>query len=381
VAYLQRYDRKGNISRAINTLEPAVRQDSANTTLHAVLAEAYVRKSSETGDTIWLQKAAESGRNAVVANDNLAVAHVALGMALAENGQNQQAVAELERARDLDPLSGPAHLALAKVRFAQGQLKEAEQLHEKAVQLSPGEWAPITWLGIFYYRTARYAEAVNAWRNALQLSPDNVIIMRNLGPGYYVTGQYAEAAATFQRALELDPTAVSTWANLGTARYFEGRYAEAAGAMEKAVQLVPNNYLYWGNLGDGYRWAPGLRSKAAAAYSNAIRLAREKLALELNDTAVRSSLAVYLAKAGDTAGALSEVAQIERTRANSPGTIYKTALVYELAQDRGKALEALARAIQAGYSMSEVVNEPELAALRSDPNYHRIANPSTTVQN
>jgi serine/threonine-protein kinase len=294
-------------------------------------------------------------------------------MALAANGQNEQAAVELERARDLDPLSSAAYVTLAQVRFAQGRIQESEQLHEKAVQLSPGDWWPITWLGIFYYRTARYDEAVTSWRNALALSTDNVTILRNLGPGYYATSKYEEAAGTFQRALELDPTAVSTWANLGTARYFQGRYADAAAAMEKAVELAPSNYLYWGNLGDGYRWAPGLRYKAAAAYANASRLAREKLALDLNDTAVRSSLAVYMAKAGDTAAALSEVAQVERTRSNSPGAIFKTALVYELAQDRGKALAALEAAVRAGYSMAEVVNEPELAALRSDPNYRRIA--------
>ena len=147
---------------------------------------------------------------------------------------------------------------------------------------------------------------------------------------------------------------------------------EAAGALEKAVQLAPNNYLYWGNLGDAYRWVPGLRNKATAVYANAIRLVRERLALDLNDTAVRGSLAVYLAKAGDTASALSEVAQIDRTPSNSPGSVFKTALVYELGRDRGKALDALGRAMRAGYSRSEVDNELELADLRSDPRYREV---------
>ena len=44
-----------------------------------------------------------------------------------------------------------------------------------------------------------------------------------------------------------------------------------------------------------------------------------------------------------------------------------------MAHDRDKALAALGRAIRAGYSMHEVANEPELAALRSDPRYAGIA--------
>ena len=371
-AYLQRYDLKGNVDRAIEALLPAVTQDPSNAALHAVLAEGYLLKYPETGDRAWLQKAAESARQGVAANGDLAAAHVAQGMTLAENGQNEQAATELERAVDLDPLSSPARLALAKVRFAQGQVKEAEQLHLEAARLAPGDWIVTNWLGVFYYRTARYSDAVGTWRKALDLSTDNVVVLRNLGPGYYASGDYGQAAAAFQRALELDPTSVPTWANLGTARYFEGRYAEAAGALEKAVQLAPNNYLYWGNLGDAYRWAPGSRNKATAVYANAIRLVREKLALDLNDTAVRGSLAVYLAKAGDTASALSEVAQIDRTPSNSPGSVFKTALVYELGRDRGKALDALGRAMRAGYSRSEVDNEPEFADLRSDPRYREV---------
>jgi hypothetical protein len=96
----------------------------------------------------------------------------------------------------------------------------------------------------------------------------------------------------------------------------------------------------------------------------------------LNDTAVRSSLASYLAKGGDTASALAEVAQIDRTPSNSPATLFKTALVYELAHDRDKALDALGRALKAGYARSEIDNEPELAALRSDPRYRAVVGPS-----
>jgi len=55
-----------------------------------------------------------------------------------------------------------------------------------------------------------------------------------------------------------------------------------------------------------------------------------------------------------------------------PGSVFKTVLVCELGRDRGKALDALGRAMQAGYSRSEVDNESELADLRSDPRYRYV---------
>ncbi len=372
-AYLQRHDRRGNVDQAIDTLQTALRQHPESAALHSALAEAYFWKYSETADKKWRQMATESGQRAVAANDDLAAAHVALGMALAASGQNDQAVNQLERARDLDPLSGMAYLALAKIRFAQVHMQEAEQLYQKAVQLSPDDWTPLSELGVFYFRNAaRYDDALAVWRRVLQLTPDNVRILGNLMAAYHSKGEYAEAANAAQRALELDPNA-STWANLGTQRYFQRNYADAVKAMEKAVELDPKSYLWWGNLGDAYRWAPGMRSKAGGAYAKAIPLAREKLGVSPNDAVVRSRLALYLAKAGQAAGALAEVGIVEKAPGNDPGTVFKTAVVYELTQHRERALAALKLAIDSGYSMHEVENEPELAALRSDDRYGRLA--------
>jgi tetratricopeptide (TPR) repeat protein len=370
-AYLQRYDRKGNVDRAIAALEPSLQREGSNAALHAALAEAYVRKYDETASKQWLQTAIASGRKAVAVNQDLAAGHVALAMALAANGQSDEAAAHFEEARDLNPLSGPAHVGLARLRSA----RVAEQLYLKAVQCSPGEWAPLHELAAFYQRDARYEESIATWKQALQLAPDNVPVMVYLAAGFHMNGQYAEAADTLQRALALDATNASGWANLGTARYFQQRYLDAVRATEKAVGLAPGRYMYWGNLGDIYRRAEGLENKAAGAYQKAIALVRERLAATPDDR-LRSSLAVYLAKGGDTAGALAELAQLRQIRPSDKGTLFKTALVYELAHDRDKALAALGRAIRAGYSMHEVANEPEFAALRSDPRFASIARAS-----
>jgi tetratricopeptide (TPR) repeat protein len=371
-AYLQRYDRKENIDRAIRLLESAVAREPSNAALRAALAEAYLLKYSSVGDRAWLQKASASARQAVNANDDLAAAHVALGKTLAENGQAEQAMTELQRALALEPLSSQAFVALGKLHLSQRQMKEAGESFQHAVQLAPGDWIPRTGLGVFYYRDARYGEAIDALLRAQALSADNVVILKNLGPAYYAAGRYADAASSWQRALELDATMVATLNNLGTARYFQGEYAAAASALRKAVALAPGNYLYWGNLGDAYRWADASRNQAHDAYEHAIRLAREKLGLNLKDTEIRSSLAVYLVKSGDTAMALAEVAQVERTPSNSPETLYNTAVVHELAHDREKALAALDRALKAGYAPDLVEHEPELNDLRSDLRYAQL---------
>ena len=133
--YLQRYDRKGNIDAAVAVLLPALRRNPSSAGLHACLSEAYRRKYIKTFDKEWLQKAIESGQRAVAANDFLEAGHIALGMALFENGQKEAAAKQFERAHARNPLSGPAHLGLAKLSSG----SDAEQLYLEAVQYS-GDW-------------------------------------------------------------------------------------------------------------------------------------------------------------------------------------------------------------------------------------------------
>ena len=370
VDLLERFDRKGNVDGAIALLEPISRQASAGGAVHAALAEAYVRKFNESKDRVWLPRAVDAGRMGVRTNGDLDLPHIALGMALAASGQKSEAEAEFQRARHLNPRSSAAYVGLARLNTG----AEAEKLFLRAIELSPKLWIPHNELAAFYYRALRYEDCVAAWREALRLAPDNVAVIRNLGAGLHAMGQYEEAAASLQQALASDETDASTWANLATARYFQGQFQDAARAAEKSVEYKPNYYLYWGNLGDADRWAEGRKAKAGPAYGNAVRLAREQQTLAPEDT-ISCRIADYLAKSGKTAEAIRELAQKRAAVESDKTCLFKAALVYELAGDRRAALASLGRAIAAGYSMHEIANEPELAALRSDTRYRQLLPP------
>lgn len=371
-AFLLRYDRKGNVDRAMATLTPVLERHPENAALRAALSEAYFRQYGLTADKSWLPKALTTAQEAVKANDDLGAAHVALAVALAASGKGDDARREFERARDLDPLSGDALLGLAKLRAASPDGEaEAQALFDKAAQLSTGDWRPLAEQAIFHYRKARYEQAIDLWKRALQLAPDNARHLVNVSAAYQMTNRYDEAADVLQRALAIDPIA-GTWTNLGTARFFQGRYGDAVKAMEKATELTPSYYLYWGNLGDVYRWAPGFTEKAGPAYTKAIQLVRERIASNPQDAAAKGSLAVYLAKNGDTASALKALTVLGPAVQKDPGLAFKAALVFELSHQRKQALDAVANAARAGYSPHEIATDPDLAALRQDAAYTRI---------
>ena len=91
------------------------------------------------------------------------------------------------------------------------------------------------------------------------------------------------------------------------------------------------------------------------------------------------SLATYLAKTGRRDEALSTLLDAYSAGARGNRIEPPVALVYELAGERAKAVEALGRALQGGYSQREIEAEPFFAALRKDPAYQTIVKQRSKV--
>ena len=375
-AHLVRQDRPESVARAIQLLEKAIQVDATYAPAYANLSEAYLRSYKASPDAQWLRQARDAADRALALNPDLAIGHLALGFVDLESGRADDSRRHLLRASELDPLNPFAHLGLAAGFSASRRDEEAEAALKRAIELGPTQWRTHTELGQFYYVRARYAQAIDAWDKARTLTPDNLIVLRNLGAAYYRARRYDEAASVLQRALEVRPSG-GTLANLGNIYFAQGRYSDAVGSFEKALELDANNYLYWGNLGDAYRWAPGRRPEAAAAYRRASELLREPVAAKPADAELRTRHALYLIKAGDRAAALRELAAVQDGKLTAQ-MLYRATVVHELAGDRTRALESLKRAIDAGYPASELSAEPELTALRADPRYHRLVSVKPT---
>src|SRR5260370_20553524 len=220
---------------------------------YGALAQAYLRKGTNSSHKDWLTRARHSARQAVGGNPELAAAHEILGEVLLESGETTAAKAEIERAVDLDPRNAGAYVSLANLN-AKSDPRRAAQLYRKAIELAQDEWMPLGRYGQFEYRSARYREAATLWEQAIRTAPGNVSLLKNLAAAYHMLNDEEKSASYLQQALDIEPSA-GIWNNLGTVRFFHGRYADAVPAFEKATQMDPGTYLDWGNLGAGYRRA------------------------------------------------------------------------------------------------------------------------------
>jgi len=363
--------RKGAVDKAIESFRQAVELDPEFAPAHAGLAAAYVQKYVYSPDEQWLRLARTAAAEAVAANDHLAAAHAALGDVLEIDGDLEAAEASANRALELDPRQVKSHLLLARIREGQNRREEALEYLEHASEIAPDSWPAQQGLGRHHYDNAEYDAADNAFNRLKELVPENPRAYRLLAAAYHMQDRFEDAAAALQKALEIDPTA-SVYSNLGTLLFFQGNYRDAVSAFEKAVELDANYYLHWGNLADGLRMVPGGAEKANDAYSHAIQLVRGWLEDHGNDLSANSSMLIYLAHRGDAAEALAELGKLAAKSPGSPGVLFNMGLAAEIAGDREAALRHLEAALEKGYSINEVRDEPDLIDLRADARYHRL---------
>jgi tetratricopeptide (TPR) repeat protein len=370
-ALLARDDRQGNVDRAIDLLEDALAQDAAFALAHAHLSDAYLRRYRATQDDQWLRLGRETANRALQLNSDLAMGHVALGAVHVEARTPNEALPEFETAADLDPRNPLPHMGRGMALAQAGRDAEAVTAFQRGIELAPADWRPHMEFGVFLFQRARLQEAAGQFDEVVRLTPDNALALRNLGAVYFQLGRAEDAASSLQRSLEVQPSG-PTFANLGTIRYFQGRYTDAVAAFETSVKLTANRHTTWGNLGDALRWAPGRRGEAAAAHRQASSLIAEQIKQSPGDANLLTQHAAYLAKMGDGASALAEVARIPANAMLTPQMLYRLTMVYELSGDRGRALSTLERALKAGYPAAELRNEPYFTELRGDVRYQRL---------
>lgn len=270
------------------------------------------------------------------------------------------------------PGSAEPYNGLARVYQRRQRLDEAEASYREALARAPESRQLHDDLGALLLARGRYEEAVALFEKSIALAPDSIYGYSNLGAVRLLQGRYVEAAAAFQDALKIRPSA-SLYNNLGTVLFAQGLYAPAANAFERALAMdgAAHYPLHWGNLADAYRQLPGAAEKARTHYQRAVQLLDEKLARTPGDPSWRSRRALYLAKAGDCARAGADLDALADAD-GAPHTLFRRAVALELCGQRDRAITALDKALALGLSAAELDADPELRALRSDPDYHRM---------
>jgi tetratricopeptide (TPR) repeat protein len=185
---------------------------------------------------------------AIELNPEFAAAYLNRGAAHYHLGEIEEAVADYTRAVELDPENTNAYYNRALAYQALGEPDLAIEDYSRAIDLNPQFAAAYLSRGILYRDGGEPEKAIEDYTRAIEADPEYADAYNNRG---YLNAQMGvnldEALEDIERALELDPDAAYIWDSLGYVRYRLGDYEDALEGFTHALEMdPPETYSYYG---------------------------------------------------------------------------------------------------------------------------------------
>jgi serine/threonine protein kinase/tetratricopeptide (TPR) repeat protein len=370
--YLQEYQKSESIELAIAELRTALALDSTYANAYAVLGKAYLQGYQQLNrGAEWVNQAQQNCLKSLALRET-ADGRICLGGVYNETGRYDLAVQEFQRAVQIDASNEDGLRGAADAYVKLGNPAAAEGAYQKAISLRPDYWGVYSWLGKFYYDQARYPEAITQFKKVIDLAPSNYRGYSNLGAMFVAQGHYLESLAPLNRSIEIRPN-LEAFNNLGNAYFELRRFSDAASAFQHGLNLDDSDWLLWGNLGDSLFWSGVQRSKAIAAYENAIARAEKKLEVNPKDTIVLAFLADYNAMSGHPKKAVQEIEQALALAPADGEVRLRAAIAYNQFGNTDRCLASLEKAVAVGYSAQVIRDTPDFDHLHNNPRFRALA--------
>jgi tetratricopeptide (TPR) repeat protein len=178
-------------------------------------------------------------QKALEIDDQLPLAHYLIGLHYRRQGDNDQAIAALQKAFELDPSNAAAAAELGNAYAQLADLPAAELWYRQAVQVAPDDAAFWMLLARFYtdYELKVEGDGLLSAQKAVELAPDSAEALDTLGFAQYLNGRYDEAEDSLGQAIGLDSNLASAHFHIGLVYLDTGRSEVARQHLENAVGL------------------------------------------------------------------------------------------------------------------------------------------------
>lgn len=193
------------IKAAIAHFQAAIDADPVYAPAYAGLADCYNQLGTviigERSPSETRPLAVAAARKALEIDNQLAEAHAALAYADLYNWNWEQAEQGFKKAIELNPSYASAHLWFSHYLVARRRFNEALQEVNAARDLDPLSPIIATQVGWMFHHMGRLDEAIAQYRKVLQDNPDYVWALWQLGGAYMLESRYAEAVEALEKAL------------------------------------------------------------------------------------------------------------------------------------------------------------------------------------
>ena len=232
------------LNKSIEFYRQALSKDSRYALAYAGLADSYALLGSRRlGGIVPSQamfKAQEAAKKALGLDETLAEAHLSLAFVKFQF-EWDWAGAEKEfcRAIDLSPNSATSHYRNGMYLATMSRMSEAMSELNRARELDPLSPIVLTAQGRLLHFQRRYDDAIEWHRKALAISPNFVEAHFNLGMVYEQKSMFPEAISQFGKVSRIAGTRASFWsAGLGHAYGLAGMSKQARNILKQLLEVT-----------------------------------------------------------------------------------------------------------------------------------------------
>lgn len=276
---------QGDLKGAVESYQKACELFPSYGAAHYGLSQAY-RKLGESAASLEQLKLRDAAPNLVPpvadplrdelrALDRGASSILQRGIAFQEAGRIEDAIAEHERALQLDPEFLLAHANLIILYGRTNQPQKAEEHFRAAVRINPNHADSYYNYGVLLLKEGKDVEAEEMFRKAVDANPFHSQALHNLGFMREKQGRLDEALGFYLKALERQPSYALAHFSIGRILVNQKKYDEAIKHL--LLSLSPESestptYLYAlaaayvraGNREEALKYGHKARDQAAA---------------------------------------------------------------------------------------------------------------------
>ena len=235
-----------DLMKAKELFEQAIETDPTYALAHAGLADAYSMLASYyfVPPSEAYPKAQEAARTALELDENLAEAYTSLAwVKYRYEGDWFGAETDYNWAIGLNPSYAVAHHWYGSLLRDMGRFDEALAELERARELNPFSLSITTSLGYLFYFGRQYDQAILQCQNALQLDPDFHWAHDVMALAYLQKGEFKEALSAFQQAVSLSESSVDYMCHLAQAFVQAGMMKDAGDVLDGLLEKEETNHV------------------------------------------------------------------------------------------------------------------------------------------
>lgn len=172
--------------------------------LDGQLAEAHTSLGNLLTSYDWDFASAEKEfKQAIALNPNYGTAHQWYAEYLQAMGRFDEAIAEIKRAQELDPLSLIIPTVAGRIYYCAQRYDEAIAQLEKIIQTEPRFGPAYAFITEAYLKKGRFDQAIQAAQEPVKFAPGTSVYLTILGSAYATAGKKVEAEKVLAELKEL----------------------------------------------------------------------------------------------------------------------------------------------------------------------------------